>query len=647
MTRREQTYLAGIYLFETSDFEIPPKSIGQHVDISCLYKYHSIAPFAFRTHAHARGRSISAYRIRKDEWYLIGQGNPQEPQAFFPIENRKKAIIHRGDHVVARCTFDSNSSKVIYPGSYSQDEMCNFYMMYYTKPEYIDDIPEGCHRVKTGLKFPKGSDKVVTNFPPTTITNMVTTTVSTKPQPPPFRSTTLAQTILKSTPTSTKVKGPFPVVDNDWNVKRDKLGQISGVAMDANDNVVLFHRGNHVWDSNAFDDDNVYLSTKPISTEAILKVDSKTGHVIKSFGKDFFYLPHGLTIDDKGNYWLTDVGMHQVFKFSGDKFELLLTLGQKFQPGSSDYHFCKPTDVAVEKNGNFFVADGYCNSRIAKFSPTGTLIKQWGKINQGNSIPDAGEFDIPHSLALDHKRHHLYIADRENARIQIYTTDGTFVRLIQHEAFGMQLFAIAFNPNYNGVLYAVNGEPNDNTVGFTIKAKTGEVINTWKPSKNLQQPHAIAVSKNNNEVFVAQIGPNKLWKFNVNHPVEFPWKPITKHDPVVAHVSSVKNVSPIDEEEPSDDETLVPALIVVIVLAFPLILIIIGVVVQHAHFKRKRNKAVRKLRSNPLNSRDKETCFGCCITREYNPYGDRAFDQLIKGEIVVDEEDDELFSRKA
>lgn len=78
---------------------------------------------------------------------------------------------------------------------------------------------------------------------------MLTTTVSTKPsKPPPFRSTTSTQSILESTPTGIKVKGPFPVVDNDWNVKRDNLGQISGVAMDTNDNVVLFHRGNHVWD---------------------------------------------------------------------------------------------------------------------------------------------------------------------------------------------------------------------------------------------------------------------------------------------------------------------------------------------------------------------------------------------------------------
>ncbi len=73
-----------------------------------------------------------------------------------------------------------------------------------------------------------------------------------------------------------------------------------------------------------------------------------------------FYLPHGITIDGDNNYWLTDVALHQVFKFEEGGTEPLLTLGKRFEPGTNDDRdrFCKPTDVAVASNGDIFVADG-------------------------------------------------------------------------------------------------------------------------------------------------------------------------------------------------------------------------------------------------------------------------------------------------
>ena len=70
-------------------------------------------------------------------------------------------------------------------------------------------------------------------------------------------------------------------------------------------------------------------------------------------------MPHGLTLDSAGNVWLTDVAMHQVFKFSATGGnEPILELGEPFVPGSDQNHFCKPADVAVLSTGDFFVADG-------------------------------------------------------------------------------------------------------------------------------------------------------------------------------------------------------------------------------------------------------------------------------------------------
>lgn len=89
-------------------------------------------------------------------------------------------------------------------------------------------------------------------------------------------------------------------------------------------------------------------------------------------------MPHGLTVDVDGNVWLTDVALHQVFKYGPKGQTLLLALGTKFEPGSDDTHFCKPTSVAVLENGDFFVADGYCNSRIIKYTRAGSKLLDWG-----------------------------------------------------------------------------------------------------------------------------------------------------------------------------------------------------------------------------------------------------------------------------
>lgn len=124
---------------------------------------------------------------------------------------------------------------------------------------------------------------------------------------------------------------------------------------------------------------------------------------------------------------------------------------------------------------------------------------------------------------------------------------------------------------------------------------------------------------------------------------EFPWKPITR---VQGKELEIEDPSQIEE----DDPTLVPAVIIVVILALPLVLIIIGVLTHHVRFKRKRNRAVRNIHTEALNEIRNELCFGCFVTREYkydlDKY-DNDFEKLIKGEIVVDEEDEELFTRKA
>ena len=95
-----------------------------------------------------------------------------------------------------------------------------------------------------------------------------------------------------------------------------------------------------------------------ISEPVVLKL-SPSGTLLDTWGRDFFYLPHGLKLDSTNQYWITDVARHQVLKALPKLKNSPLGLGTAFEPGNDNYHFCQPADVEVdEKNSNFFVADG-------------------------------------------------------------------------------------------------------------------------------------------------------------------------------------------------------------------------------------------------------------------------------------------------
>ena len=102
-----------------------------------------------------------------------------------------------------------------------------------------------------------------------------------------------------------------------------------------------------------------YAHDGPIRLPVLLKFSAETGKPVQAWGKQFFYMPHGLTVDHEGSFWVTDVAMHQVFKFDaiGDKTPSL-TLGTRFTPGDALDTFCQPASVAVDKSGAFYVADG-------------------------------------------------------------------------------------------------------------------------------------------------------------------------------------------------------------------------------------------------------------------------------------------------
>eukprot|EP00062_Callorhinchus_milii_P008602 gi/632951471/ref/XP_007891312.1/ PREDICTED: peptidyl-glycine alpha-amidating monooxygenase isoform X2 [Callorhinchus milii] len=306
----------------------------------------------------------------------------------------------------------------------------------------------------------------------------------------------------------------------DWPVEELQLGQVSGVALDSKDNLIIFHRGNHVWDENSFDRKHIYQpqGIGPIQQSTIFTVDPVNLKILNAVGRNIFYLPHGISTDKDDNFWVTDVALHQVFKL-GSKGEYLLILGQAFQPGSDKDHFCQPTDVAVDPaNGNFYVSDGYCNSRIIKYSPDGKFITQWGEESSLSRIPKPGQFFIPHSLVFVPGLRQLCVADRENGRIQCFVAEsGEFLREIHHPEFGGRLFAISYTPGNGGRLYAVNGEALvGNSVpvqGFVMNFSTGEILDIFKPAKeNFLMPHDI-VAADDRTVYIGDVQASRLRKF--------------------------------------------------------------------------------------------------------------------------------------
>jgi DNA-binding beta-propeller fold protein YncE len=174
-------------------------------------------------------------------------------------------------------------------------------------------------------------------------------------------------------------------------------GEASGVALNSRGHIFLFQRA------------------KPMLSEF-----DESGRYLRSLGEGLFDHPHGLRIDSQDNIWTTDDTNHTVLKLS-PAGKVLLVLGRRNNGGEADWLFNKPADVAVTDSGDIYVADGYGNSRIVKFDRSGNFIRAWGRYGSG-----AGEFILPHSVVVD-RAGRVYVADRENARIQIFDSDGRFL----------------------------------------------------------------------------------------------------------------------------------------------------------------------------------------------------------------------------
>ncbi len=186
--------------------------------------------------------------------------------------------------------------------------------------------------------------------------------------------------------------------------------EVAAVAADSRDRVFVFSRGPHR-----------------------LQVFNRDGTLTEQWDASMFVRPHGITIGPDDCVYCTDDMGHTVRKFSA-RGELLFTLGTPGKPSdtgatSIDFRtithsgppFHYPTNLAISPAGELYITDGYGNARVHVFSSDGRLLFSWGEPGSG-----PGQFHVPHGIAID-REGIVYVADRENSRIQLFTPKGEFV----------------------------------------------------------------------------------------------------------------------------------------------------------------------------------------------------------------------------
>jgi peptidylamidoglycolate lyase len=293
-------------------------------------------------------------------------------------------------------------------------------------------------------------------------------------------------------------------VVHGWPVlpKGRTLGAVSGCAVDSHDNVFVFHRNERVWSDP--------LPATRIALPTITLFDGRTGKVLAEWGANQFVMPHGLSVDSQDNVWLTDVALQQIYEFTHDG-RLLLTLGERGVAGNDSAHFNQPTEVAVTRDGSFYVSDGYRNTRVMKFSPSGKFLFQWGTKGSG-----PGEFNLPHSVAVDSSGR-VYVSDRGNARVQVFDADGKYIGEWKGPEIGRP-YDIALAAD--GTAFIADGgdqpdSPPDRS-GVAVVRPNGSVEERFGRWGNydgqFEMAHCVAVAQDGS-VYIGDIAGGRIQKF--------------------------------------------------------------------------------------------------------------------------------------
>lgn len=238
-----------------------------------------------------------------------------------------------------------------------------------------------------------------------------------------------------------KTEMPVQAPSAGWEME-----MVSSVAVDAKGLVYAFQRGD--------------------KAQPVIAMD-RAGRVLRSFGRGLYKIPHSIRIDPKGNVWTVDAASSMVYQHTPDGRKLLEIAvgGLPEKPRSA---FCGTTDIAFASGGRIFISDGYANARVLEYNAAGKRVREWGKPGTG-----PGEFHLPHGIAVD-ERNILYVADRENGRIQRFDLNGKFLGAWDHLG---KTFSITFR---NGELW-IGTQPRTSPNGMDgwmmkIDRNTGAIL---------------------------------------------------------------------------------------------------------------------------------------------------------------------------
>jgi DNA-binding beta-propeller fold protein YncE len=277
-------------------------------------------------------------------------------------------------------------------------------------------------------------------------------------------------------PLGAKVVSDWAKLPKGWN-----FGEVSGVAVDKQDNVWVFNRGSHPVVQ--LDRDGKFLQAWPD-----LKIVSS----------------HGVRVDPEGNLWLIDVKGHVLFKATPEGRVLMVLGNRQGVAGNNDSKdaFNEPTAIAFDKNGDLYVSDGYVNARVIKFTKDGEYITHWGKKGTAD-----GEFNLVHDLCFDTEER-LYVADRTNQRIQIFDKSGKF--LGKWTDLGAP-WGLAFSRKEN-CLYMCDGL-NNRIVKLSLDGKILGTLGSYgKTPGKLDFVHHLAVDSTG-AIYAAEIKNWRVQKF--------------------------------------------------------------------------------------------------------------------------------------
>lgn len=278
-------------------------------------------------------------------------------------------------------------------------------------------------------------------------------------------------------PLDYKVVENWAQLPKGWN-----FGECSGVDVDKDDNVWIFNRGAH----------------------PVVQLD-KNGKLLQAWAEMPVKSSHGLRVDADGNIWTVDVEAHRIVKFSPSGRVLMMiggVGGAAGKEGDAKDAFNRPTDVTFAPNGDFFVSDGYVNSRVIKFNKDGDYLTQWGRKGTGDS-----EFNLVHDVALDsHGR--LYVADRNNQRVQMFDQSGKFLGKWTDIGSPWGLYYVG----RENAIYMCDGV-NDRIIKLNLDGQVLGVLGSHgKAAGKLDFPHNLAVDSTG-AIYVAEIKNWRVQKF--------------------------------------------------------------------------------------------------------------------------------------